>query len=58
MADAGFRYCPVCRRQGDDDSRMGFERVFNVEGAGPDGILADVCENGHAFEIKAEEDWR
>jgi hypothetical protein len=55
-ASVEFRYCPVCRRQGNDDSRMGIERVWNVEGAGPEGLIADVCENGHVFPIENEED--
>lgn len=50
------RYCPVCRRQGNDDSRMGIERVHNVEGAPPEGLLADVCESGHVFEISNSEE--
>jgi hypothetical protein len=55
-SDVDFRYCPLCRIAGNDDSRMGAERVFNVEGAPPEGLLADVCENGHVFPIKNEED--
>lgn len=49
------RYCGTCHSAGDDDSRLGRDRVFNVEGAGPEGLLADVCDNGHVFEIKNEE---
>lgn len=47
----GARYCPVCRRAGDDDSRLGRDRVFNVEGAGPEGLEAEVCERGHVFPV-------
>jgi hypothetical protein len=46
------RYCPTCSASGNDDSRLGRDRVFNVEGAGPDGLLADVCEfAGHVFPV-------
>lgn len=50
-----FRYCPVCRRQDNDDSRLGIDRVHNVEGAPPEGLLAEVCEQGHVFAIGNEE---
>jgi hypothetical protein len=49
-----FRYCPLCRIAGNDDSRMGTERVFDVEGAPPEGLMADVCENGHAVPVGNE----
>lgn len=45
------RYCSTCRMNGDDDSRLGRDVVHNVEGAGPEGIEADVCENGHVFPV-------
>ena len=50
------RYCHVCRMAGNDDSKLGRDVVRNVEGAPPEGLLADVCENGHVFEIKDEEE--
>jgi hypothetical protein len=50
-----FRYCPVCNRQGNDDSRLGIERVYHVGGAPPEGMLADVCEQGHVFAIEDDE---
>ncbi len=51
-----FRYCPTCRRQDNDDSRLGRDVVFNVEGAPPEGLIADVCEQGHVFPIENEEE--
>lgn len=57
MSAVDFRYCPVCRRQGNDDSRLGIERVHNVEGAPPEGLLADVCEAaGHVFPVNSDEE--
>lgn len=50
-----FRYCPTCHSAGNDDSRLGRDVVHNVEGAPPEGLLADVCEAGHAFAIENEE---
>jgi hypothetical protein len=41
---------------GNDDSRLGRDVVHNVEGAGPDGIEADVCENGHVLAIEDDEE--
>lgn len=51
------RYCTTCRLAGNDDSRLGRDVVHNVEGAGLEGILADVCEAaGHVFPVETEED--
>jgi hypothetical protein len=56
VSDPEFRYCPVCARQGNDDSRLGVERVHHVEGAPPEGLLADVCEQGHVFPLGNDDD--
>jgi hypothetical protein len=54
--DAGDRWCPECRRLGDDDSRLYRDRAHNVEGAPPEGLEADVCEQGHVRVIEDEEE--
>ena len=51
-----FRYCPSCAKRGNDDSLLSRDRVHNVEGAPPEGLEADTCEQGHVFPIDDEEE--
>lgn len=56
-AEGEPRYCAACRIAGNDDSRLGRDVVHHLEGAPPEGLLADVCEAaGHVFPVGDSED--